>query len=148
VPYKLPRCKSFIGMHECVKLSKKYDNIIWSTDNMFSVCGTFVPVRKTKTFPQKLLNLNIYRYSSSVSLDFFKKLMWCVQLKLVYCISWFGVIWAAGGDSAIRTRTSNHCQNSLVKQPENFAIKGTLTRDFRPLVFFIKQLPLGPWDTG
>jgi hypothetical protein len=26
--------------------------------------------------------------------------------------------------------------------------KGTLTRDFRPLVFFIKQLPLGPWDTG
>jgi hypothetical protein len=22
--------------------------------------------------------------------------------------------------------------------------KGTLTRDFRPLVFFIKQLPLGP----
>jgi hypothetical protein len=24
------------------------------------------------------------------------------------------------------------------------SVKGTLTRDFRPLFFFIKQLPLGP----
>jgi hypothetical protein len=26
--------------------------------------------------------------------------------------------------------------------------KGTLSRDFRPPVFFIKQLHLGPWPTG
>ena len=26
--------------------------------------------------------------------------------------------------------------------------KGTLTRNFWPLFFSIKQLPLGPWDTG
>jgi hypothetical protein len=27
-------------------------------------------------------------------------------------------------------------------------IKGTVSRDFRPSVFFIKQYPLGPWFTG
>jgi hypothetical protein len=31
---------------------------------------------------------------------------------------------------------------NLFEKSERF--KGTLTRDFRPLVFFIKQLPLGP----
>jgi hypothetical protein len=29
-----------------------------------------------------------------------------------------------------------------------YIIKGTVSRDFRPLVFFIKQSPLGPWFMG
>jgi hypothetical protein len=33
-------------------------------------------------------------------------------------------------------------------QKNKHIVKGTLTRDFLPLVFYIKQLPLGPWDTG
>jgi hypothetical protein len=36
------------------------------------------------------------------------------------------------------------CQKNLNNTVEKNNFKGTLTRDFRPLVFFIKQLPLCP----
>jgi hypothetical protein len=29
-----------------------------------------------------------------------------------------------------------------------FVLQGTVSRDFRPSVFFIKQYPMGPWFTG
>jgi hypothetical protein len=38
-----------------------------------------------------------------------------------------------------------HFYKNLFEVKNQGDLKGTLTRDFRPLVFF---LPLGPWDTG
>jgi hypothetical protein len=40
------------------------------------------------------------------------------------------------------THTKSFRKNS------NNLLKGTVSTDFRPLVFFIKQLHLGPWSTG
>jgi hypothetical protein len=47
------------------------------------------------------------------------------------------LLWHRNYDFSPGSRISKH-----------FSLKRTLTRDFWPLVFFIKQLPLRPWDTG
>jgi hypothetical protein len=48
------------------------------------------------------------------------------------------------GCGAIVSDGNGPCRGcQLIYSIAPFSIKGTLTRDFRPLVFFIKQLPLG-----